>query len=107
MDVPMLDGNEWENIKQLNSKMNQEFNTVDPSVLSSKWLPLNSDGSLNVFWYDAHYEEYNNSDGTVILFGKAFDHLTKKYVSVSIQVKEIERIMYAVPKDPTSECWEV
>lgn len=87
--------------------MNQEFNTVDPNILSNKQLPLNADRTLNIFWYDAHYEEYNNPDGTVILFGKCYDPLLKKYVSVSVQVKEIERIMYAVPWDPTSDCREV
>lgn len=80
----MLDGNEWENIKQSNAEMNQQFNTVDSSILANKQLPVNEDRSLNVFWFDAHYEEFNNPDGTVILFGKAFDPLLKKYVSVSL-----------------------
>lgn len=44
---------------------------------------MNKDGSMNVFWYDAHFDEYNN-DGTVILFGKCYDPKTDKHMSIGI-----------------------
>ena len=31
--------------------------------------PLNPDGSLTFFWYDAHFDEFAN-DGIVYMFGK-------------------------------------
>ena len=68
-------------------------------------IPVNADGSLSLFWYDVHEEM--NTEGTVFLFGKCQDPKTKKFGSVCVQVKNMERIMYAVPKDRTSDCTEV
>lgn len=65
---------------------------------------------MQVFWYDAHIEEQmygNSNNGTVILFGKCFDASSGKYLSVGVQVQEISRIIYAVPKDPMSDCTDV
>lgn len=70
-----LNNNEWENIRQTNAEMNEQFNKVDSSRIEKKELPLDSNGHLSVFWYDAHYEEYGG-DGTVLLFGKCFDPKT-------------------------------
>lgn len=60
------------------------FNKVDASAISNKQLPLNKEGNLNVFWYDAHFEEYNNTDGTVLIFGKCFDPMQNKYMSIAV-----------------------
>lgn len=60
-------------------------------------LPLNSDNTLSIFWYDAH-EDFVNQ-GEVYLFGKVYDPSLKKYSSICLIVRGINRIMYAVPKE--------
>lgn len=97
---------DWEKIKLQNQERNEQFNTVDYSQINQKKeLPLNDDGSLSIFWYDAH-EEFAG-DGTVYIFGKCYDQKVKKFMSISLQIKDLERIMYAVPKDRTSDCMDV
>ncbi len=96
--VPMEVDQEWEDIKAKNQVENEQFNKTDFDTLNQKKeLPLNQDGSLSIFWYDAH-EEYGDH-GVVYLFGKCYNDKTRKFSSVCVQVKELERIMYAVPKD--------
>jgi len=48
-----------------------------------------------------------NGSRAVFLFGKVWDEAQKKYSSVGIQVKNMERIMYAVPRERGSDCSEV
>ena len=60
-------------------------------------LPTNTDGSVDLFYYDAH-EEFNNQS-EVYLFGKVYNPSKNKYFSTCITVRGIERILYVVPNE--------
>jgi hypothetical protein len=60
-------------------------------------LPIDGKGNLNIYWYDAH-EDYNNQN-EIYLFGKLYSDVSKQYHSVSVVVRGIDRIMYAVPRE--------
>ena len=60
-------------------------------------LPKCDDGSLLVYWYDAH-EETNNSNPYIILFGKTYNKDTNSYYSISIVIRNLERKIYLLPR---------
>ena len=89
--------NEWQRIKRENFKENQEFNATDEQHLlgDKKNLPLNEDGSLSVFWFDAHEE--SNTTGEIYLFGK-IRLRTGKLASCCVTVRGMHREMYVLPR---------
>jgi len=46
-------------------------------------LPLNKDGSLSFYWFDAH-EENNGQD--LYIFGKIYQPEVKAYVSCALKI---------------------
>ena len=58
-------------------------------------LPLNPDGTLSFYWFDAH-EENNGAD--LYLFGKVYQPEVKQYVSCALKVNGMQREIYALPK---------
>jgi len=58
-------------------------------------LKTNDDGSLSFYWFDAHEENYG---ADIYLFGKVWQPEVKAYVSCSLQVKGMERTLFALPK---------
>ena len=63
----------------------------------SKEYPLatNNDGSLSFYWFDAHEENYG---ADLFLFGKVWQPEVNSFVSCSIQIKGMERTIFALPK---------
>lgn len=51
-----------------------------------------------MFWYDA-YEDPYLQPGTVYLFGKVYIEAAKSYVSCCVAVKNIEKIIYLLPRE--------
>jgi len=79
-------------------ELNSEIRTTDANqTLNSMDLPLpvNSDGTLNFFWIDAHEEQFGTD---FYLFGKVWQPQLNQYVSCSLKVEGMERTMYAIPK---------
>ena len=86
-DVEMADDNEPNNTESAN--ISREDKKLP--------LPLNSDNTLSVFWIDGHEESINQSE--VYLFGKVYNPTFKRYSSIWLVVRGINRIMYWVPKE--------
>jgi len=61
-------------------------------------LPVNADDSLFVYWIDM-IEEAVNRNNCVIVFGKVYDPAEQRFSSISLVLKNIERILYIIPKD--------
>ncbi|XP_065671533.1 DNA polymerase alpha catalytic subunit isoform X2 [Hydra vulgaris] len=71
----------------------------DTSTISSS-LPtsnINGDDVLRFFWLDA-YEDRFSQPGTVYLFGKVWNEVSKCYVSCCVAVKNIDRQLYILPR---------
>lgn len=60
---------------------------------------ISEDGVVRMFWIDA----FDKNDGTVFLFGKVMNKETSKYVSCCLAVKNIERSLFALPRDSNLE----
>ncbi|KAL0863252.1 hypothetical protein Bca101_042370 [Brassica carinata] len=58
---------------------------------------LDADGSLRFYILDAYEEAFGASMGTIYLFGKV--KMGDTYKSCSVVVKNIQRCVYAIPKD--------
>ena len=58
-------------------------------------LPLNPDGSLSFYWFDAH-EENNGAD--LYIFGKVYQPEVKQYVSCALKINGMQREIYFLPK---------
>ena len=58
-------------------------------------LKLNEDGSLSVYWFDAHEETYG---ADLYMFGKVWQPEINSFVSISINIKGMERTLFALPK---------
>jgi len=58
-------------------------------------LPLNADGTLSFYWFDAH-EENNGTD--LYLFGKVYQPELKQHVSCALKINGMQREIYALPK---------
>ncbi|KAI8978630.1 DNA polymerase family B-domain-containing protein [Pilobolus umbonatus] len=56
---------------------------------------LQSDGTLDMWWYDA-YERLDK--GYVYLFGKVLNKVTNEYISCCVIVKNIERNLFVLPR---------
>ncbi|PRP77959.1 DNA polymerase alpha catalytic subunit [Planoprotostelium fungivorum] len=57
---------------------------------------------IRMYWLDA-FEDKVISPGTVYLFGKVQLPSTKNWVSITVQVNNIDRVMYVAPRDTESE----
>eukprot|EP00842_Homolaphlyctis_polyrhiza_P002819 jgi/Hompol1/3538/HPOL_006595-RA len=83
---------DWRSLKDtilVSSSSSQEH----VSSGSSQQSILNSDGSLSMFWFDAH-----EKNGTVYLFGKVFQPSQDKYASCCLIVKNIQRNLFILPR---------
>jgi len=58
-------------------------------------IKANEDGTLSFYWFDAHEENYG---ADIYLFGKVWQPEVKAFVSCSLQVKGMERTLFALPK---------
>ena len=65
-------------------------------------LPVNSDGTVYMYWYDA-IEEQILLKPSVIFFGKIYEPLTKSYSSISLVIKNITRKLFILPKPEYEE----
>ncbi|CAL4103579.1 unnamed protein product, partial [Meganyctiphanes norvegica] len=85
----------WDNIK---GSINEGVKDVQ---VDSSQLPLTTleDGSqvLRMYWLDA-YEDYYKQPGVVYLFGKVWIESAKSYVSCCLQVKNIEKRVFLLPR---------
>jgi hypothetical protein len=61
-------------------------------------LPLNDDGSLLFYWYDAHEENLSKLETILVLFGKIFIKEKKCFESISVIVKNLSKKVYILPK---------
>ncbi|KAI8333396.1 hypothetical protein BC941DRAFT_358178 [Chlamydoabsidia padenii] len=61
---------------------------------------LESDGTLNFWWYDA-YE--HREKGSVYLFGKILNKGSKNYISCCLAVHNIERNVFILPRTQASD----
>ena len=91
---------DWQKIKQMQQSVEpsrdalkvdhtQTLQSLDYS------LPLNKDGTLSFYWFDAH-EENNGLD--LYLFGKIYQPEVKSFVSCALKINGMQREIYALPK---------
>lgn len=86
---------EWREIKQQNEQERQAQINQGTPLVKEYPLKLNEDGSLSVYWFDAHEETYG---ADLFMFGKVWQPETNSFVSISINIKGMERILFALPK---------
>ena len=60
-------------------------------------LPEEKDNSINMFWYDAIEESFNNKPN-VILFGKIYEPQSNSFLSISVIITDIYRTVFILPK---------
>lgn len=60
---------EWNKLRQ-NQESNIATSLADSAINDNLKLPVNQDGTLNMFWFDAHEEM--NHNGEVFIFGKVY-----------------------------------
>ena len=60
-------------------------------------LPMEKDGSIKMFWYDAIEESFNIKPN-VILFGKIYEPQSKSFLSISVIIQDIYRTVFILPK---------
>jgi DNA polymerase alpha subunit A len=58
-------------------------------------IPYNPDGSISFYWFDAHEENFGSE---IYLFGKVYQPETKSFVSCTLKINGMQRILYALPK---------
>lgn len=88
------------NNNQLQMSNNSISNNPNISLRNSSLnkLPLNQDNSLFVYWIDI-IEEVINRNNCVIIFGKIYEPEQQRFSSISLVLKNIERVLYIIPKD--------
>ena len=89
---------DWKKLKLQNAHSNTEAQKTNiQGTLSSYDLPLpvNADGSLNFFWFDAHEENYG---AEIYLFGKVWQPQIQSFMSCCLVIHGMERVCYALPK---------
>ena len=85
-------GLKFKNILVEEEKAEVNLTGLNVEIKNKIVLKQNIDGSICVFWIDAHEEICNKSQ--IILFGKV-----KEYQSIWLIVRNIERIIYVIPKE--------
>ncbi|XP_043284344.1 DNA polymerase alpha catalytic subunit [Venturia canescens] len=78
------------------SSSNVEAEIVPP--VTDKTDGTDDQKSFRFFWWDAYEDQYKQP-GVVYLFGKTYDESTKAYVSCCVQVKNIPRRIYLLPRE--------
>mmetsp|Transcript_30842 Transcript_30842/g.22431 ORF Transcript_30842/g.22431 Transcript_30842/m.22431 type:complete len:210 (+) Transcript_30842:665-1294(+) len=91
---------DWKKLKLANSSHNNDMRGAESSssaLLNNADgpLPLNKDGTLSFFWFDAHEE---TQSGDIYLFGKIFNPQQRCYTSCSLKINGMERTIFALPK---------
>ena len=77
---------------------NKDNNFTFMSFNKTKYkLPVEKDGTIKFFWYDA-IEENFNSKPNVIFFGKIYEPQSKSFLSISVIIKDIYRTVFILPK---------
>ncbi|XP_071838856.1 DNA polymerase alpha catalytic subunit-like [Apostichopus japonicus] len=93
----------WETVRETAADSKEKIQDVQ---VDSSALPLttNDDNEqvLRFYWIDAYEDQYKQP-GVVYLFGKVYIEKAKAYVSCCVTVKNIERVMYLLPKDKNGD----
>ena len=99
----MKDESGWNDIQHNNLEENTANKPREMyKKLTKNDLPLNEDGSLSVFWYDAHEEQKQDGHVDIYVFGKTMGK-DGNYKSVALQIRNLSRVMFAVPKEQTGD----
>jgi len=99
-----LNSNSNNRFSNNNNNNNNNFsNNNQNSIISLRnsslnTLPLNPDKSLYVYWFDM-VEEVIKTINYVIIFGKIYEPENQTFSSISIVLKNIDRVCYIIPKD--------
>ena len=81
------------------SAISKDSNLKLRNINTNESLPVEKDGSLFVYWYDA-YEEPNSKNDIepkVILFGKV-KNSNNDYSSISVIIRNLKKTLYLFPK---------
>lgn len=101
MTPSLYSNTKYDNTLKSNGKVNttpENNNNISYSKTQSEArLPISDDGSLLVYWYDAH-EENNISNPYIILFGKIYNPEQSVFHSISIVIRNLERKIYLLPR---------
>lgn len=81
-----------------NSNTNTNQTGISMRQSKTEKLPVNSDGSISVYWYDAIEEQIQTKISTVILFGKIYDPAVNSHSSIALVLKNLMRTVYLFPK---------
>lgn len=92
-NIEIQPSNELQNSNS--SCISLRHNTIDK-------LPVQRDGSLRVYWYDA-IEDNVQLKPCVIFFGKVYEPNTKTWASISVIIKNIMKTLYIFPKNSNGE----
>ena len=65
---------------------------------SSDSIPLNDDGSILFYMYDAYEEICGKGEPLVILFGKIYNKHLNNFQSISVVMKTLFKKIYILPK---------
>ena len=84
----------------IDSSMNQNSSLSLRNATSADPLPIDKDGNLLFFWYDAHEEPSSKGspEPKVILFGKVKDANTNSFSSISIVIHKLKKTIFLFPK---------
>ncbi|CAG2165802.1 unnamed protein product [Oppiella nova] len=92
-----LSGGEW-----VVSNQNNDIQSLPIAAILPKEVPFEFDDHKNklisFYWFDA-YIDYFRNPSVVYLFGKVFIKDIKRFVSCCIQVRNIERKIYLLPRE--------
>lgn len=107
-DIEMSDRSKYTTPYKTNSNIEarHSYNETNSSNISIRnnieKLPVSSDKSLNVYWFDA-CEEKISSEEKIILFGKILNPENNQYSSISVVIQNLERVVYVFPKLKNNE----
>ncbi|XP_040194139.1 DNA polymerase alpha catalytic subunit isoform X2 [Rana temporaria] len=101
-----VDEKSYTNCTASESCWDQMANETEPMTtevqLDSSLLPLvtgeDGDQVFRFYWLDA-YEDHYNQRGVVYLFGKVWIESAEAFVSCCVNVKNIERTIYLLPRE--------
>lgn len=75
--------------------------TENVAPVADKTIGSNDTKDFRFYWWDAFEDQYKQP-GVVYLFGKTYDESAKSYVSCCVQVKNIPRRIYLLPREQVS-----
>ncbi|CAM6100645.1 unnamed protein product [Calypogeia fissa] len=79
-----------------NEAMKEAVREENPES-DSNALPIDTDGNLPFYLFDAYEEEFGSNPGTIYLFGKVPTAVKGNYVSCCVVVRNLQRCIFAVP----------